>query len=602
MASGGSHSRNRHLARAGSRSTHGSLGFDPTSTVGSEYYGPGLITQEQVPPGYLPPFSVGSGILQNESLILSKFTLAIRPPVIVDSLPALPHVSYPDFSTVVLTTDGKLYRNDGGTWTAAVPTVDLDGEILTAQLADLAVTLEKVAPLAIDSTKITDLAITTPKLAAGSVVAAKIGAGEVIAEKLAAGSVTTEKMSANTINGDRITAGTLAASKLVADSITAGQIAVGAIGASEIAAGAVRAGNLEVGMLPSRNMLVNGGFRNGLTGWTTGEGSAGRLFAMWNQSGTDWTLADGDADNWNAASGPYGSTAYMYAPEAVNTSYGVISQTVPATAGEYYSISGLVGNHGCGLAYLELKFFDGANNLLAAAGSSGGSLALNGGANRAGWSYLTIDGYLAPTGTKYAQFLFTMVQPRNGGTYNYMFCDQAWMGVGKVARSFDPQEVRGLRNASAKTIINNSGIAVIDGQISVTNPGGTVIIDGTSNMLKVMAEGELIVNGGNGSGAGGGRGNTSTNVPTGQEYVPKSLSYLESFTGSSNTGENLPVTIWDRSNGFANSGTINDHYWMWYVDEWTNSTITVHAFWDTRQNRSGNQAQYAYTILKEVAF
>lgn len=126
----------RHGAGGANRRSHGPSFVGPPR-AGDAYYGNGQVVLEQVPPGGLPPGSVDSGVIQDESLILSKFTLAIRPPVIVDSLPVLPDLAFPDFSTVVLTTDGKLYRNDGGAWTTAVETVDLSGVVSVFQLHSL---------------------------------------------------------------------------------------------------------------------------------------------------------------------------------------------------------------------------------------------------------------------------------------------------------------------------------------------------------------------------------------------------------------------------------------------------------------------------------
>lgn len=44
-------------------------------------------------------------------------------------------------------------------------------------------------------------------------------------------------------------------------------------------------------------------------------------------------------------------------------------------------------------------------------------------------------------------------------------------------------------NAKATVVIDSTGIAVLNGKITVTNPGGTVIIDGTSNIFKIAANG-----------------------------------------------------------------------------------------------------------------
>lgn len=131
----------------------------------------------------------------------------------------------------------KIYRWEGagtpsakvagkGSWTAAVPAVDVTGNLTDAQIASLS-----AAKLTgqIVSTQITDGAISTPKLAAGavttnelaanSVVAAKIGAGEITTSKLAAGAVTTNELAA-----DSVVAGKIAAAAIVASAIGANEV------------------------------------------------------------------------------------------------------------------------------------------------------------------------------------------------------------------------------------------------------------------------------------------------------------------------------------------------------------------------------------------
>lgn len=44
-----------------------------------------------------------------------------------------------------------------------------------------------------------------------------------------------------------------------------------------------------------------------------------------------------------------------------------------------------------------------------------------------------------------------------------------------------------LANAPATVVIDDTGLAITNGKLTVTNPGGTVIIDGTSNMFKIAA-------------------------------------------------------------------------------------------------------------------
>lgn len=159
--------------------------------------------------------TVSSAQIADAAITTAKFASGIQPVAIVASLPT--PAGYTGPSTVLLSTDGKLYRYFSGTWTAAVPTLDLSGQITTTQITDDAVTTAKVA--------------------------------------------------ANAITANEIAANTITAAQIAADTITAAQIAAGAISASEIAAGAITASKIFVGD-PS-NLVLNPEFKQGLDGWTT---------------------------------------------------------------------------------------------------------------------------------------------------------------------------------------------------------------------------------------------------------------------------------------------------------------------------------------------
>jgi hypothetical protein len=58
----------------------------------------------------------------------------------------------------------------------------------------------------------------------------------------------------------------------------------------------------------------------------------------------------------------------------------------------------------------------------------------------------------------------------------------------EVVRDHDVEEVE---NATAEVIVNEAGLTITNGKLTVTNPGGTVVIDGTSNMFKIIASGTV---------------------------------------------------------------------------------------------------------------
>jgi len=53
----------------------------------------------------------------------------------VGTLPTLPDAAYPPTTVVMLSSDGKLYRNFGNVWTAQVPSVDITGTLISEQLS-----------------------------------------------------------------------------------------------------------------------------------------------------------------------------------------------------------------------------------------------------------------------------------------------------------------------------------------------------------------------------------------------------------------------------------------------------------------------------------
>lgn len=132
----------------------------------------------------------------------------------------------------------KLYRwtSDSVTtgkdhWTAAVPAVDITGQLTNDQIADL-----EAAKLTgqITGTQIEDEAISTPKLLAGSITTEKIAALAITADELAANAVTAAKVAAGAITTAKLAAGAVTATELAADSVTAGKIAAAAVTATAI--------------------------------------------------------------------------------------------------------------------------------------------------------------------------------------------------------------------------------------------------------------------------------------------------------------------------------------------------------------------------------
>lgn len=154
----------------------------------------------------------------------------------VEIVSALPTTGNFAGRTVFLTTDFKLYRHAGtpggsAGFTAAVPAVDVTGQLTDAQIA--AIAAAKVTGQ-ITGTQITDGSISTPKLQAGAVTTAALAAGSVTADDLATWAVTAGKIAAGAVTAGTLAAGAVTAGTIAANAITAGLISAGAINTTEL--------------------------------------------------------------------------------------------------------------------------------------------------------------------------------------------------------------------------------------------------------------------------------------------------------------------------------------------------------------------------------
>lgn len=98
------------------------------------------------------------------SITLSKHASGLTPIGIGDALPSTGNFEGRHFHLMV-PLPGKLYRYTNGAWSAAVATVDLLGTIDTAQIADAAITAQKLGAAAVVAGKIAALAVTPESIA-----------------------------------------------------------------------------------------------------------------------------------------------------------------------------------------------------------------------------------------------------------------------------------------------------------------------------------------------------------------------------------------------------------------------------------------------------
>jgi hypothetical protein len=225
---------------------------------------------------HLGPLIIEAGNLAAAAVTPGKFASGIEPVTIIAGT-TVPAVK----STEVIAIDGKLLRWSGSAYTAAVPAVEITGQLTNDQLAAIAaakvtgqLTNAQIADIAaakltgqITTTQISDDAISTPKLAAGSVSTAKLVAGSITTEKIATDSISADKIKANAILVGHIAAGqiivdhmaanSIAAAAIQANAVTADKISANAVTADKILANAVTAAKIQAGSVTADKIEAN---------------------------------------------------------------------------------------------------------------------------------------------------------------------------------------------------------------------------------------------------------------------------------------------------------------------------------------------------------
>lgn len=208
--------------------------------------------------------------IANAAIVASKIGGEFKILEILDSLP--------DAGTagrlVYLTTDNKIYRDNGTAWVELImpadvykhlggtdiPTVDTDAiadtAIETAKIANAAVEEAKLASSAVTEGKVADNAITTAKLINEAVSAAKIAARAVEEAKIAIGAATEDKIGAAAITVTKIADDAVETAKIKAGAIIAGKIASGAVETDKLAALAVTAAKIAAGTITASEINV----------------------------------------------------------------------------------------------------------------------------------------------------------------------------------------------------------------------------------------------------------------------------------------------------------------------------------------------------------
>jgi hypothetical protein len=217
---------------------------------------------------------IGAAQLQPNIIGPNIFPPDIQPIQVVNSLPNTCSLST-EGQTAYLTTDGKLYICNGTNFEAVAsnnlitgnivasqianvfgntitgtisnagfPSANLIGNIVSAQISNIANT--QVIGQFVEA-QIANAAITQDKLAANSVIASKIVAGTITATQIATGTITATQIAANAITSD----------KIIANAVIAGKIAVDAVGANQILANAITAVKIDANAVTSDKIFAN---------------------------------------------------------------------------------------------------------------------------------------------------------------------------------------------------------------------------------------------------------------------------------------------------------------------------------------------------------
>ena len=227
------------------------------------------------------------------------FSDTIRP---IERVGTLPTTNLSTGRVVMLTTDNKLYRYSGTSWTSAISAADLDDQLnlatqasgllpvanaasglvnsnvtinadgtlsgagsgqatLTGLGAGQVATLDTITETyigdnAISTAKIQANAITANEILAGAVTAAKVAAGAIVADKIAANSITTAKIAADAITADKIAAGSVSADAIAANAVTAAKIAANSVSASEIVSNSITTAELNVSQIFADSAVI----------------------------------------------------------------------------------------------------------------------------------------------------------------------------------------------------------------------------------------------------------------------------------------------------------------------------------------------------------
>ena len=152
----------------------------------------------------------------------------------------------------------------------AVGTVDLaDGSVATVDLVDGSVTAAKIAGGAVDETALRNNAVTTGKIADGTIVQADLALSSVsknniqndavVSGKILDGTIGSADLSDNAVTGAKIADGTIASADIGSSQVSSTHILNMGVDTADLATGAVTSTKIEDGTITAADVATDGG-------------------------------------------------------------------------------------------------------------------------------------------------------------------------------------------------------------------------------------------------------------------------------------------------------------------------------------------------------
>ena len=133
----------------------------------------------------------------------------------------------------------------------------VNSAVTTVKIADNAITATKIADSAVTNTKIADSSVSTAKIADGAITSAKIAAKTITASNIADGNITATQIASNAVTEAKIANSSVTTNKIKDSSISTAKIADGAITSAKIAAKTITASNIADGNITATQIASN---------------------------------------------------------------------------------------------------------------------------------------------------------------------------------------------------------------------------------------------------------------------------------------------------------------------------------------------------------